>query len=211
MPIKPSSGVLACTAIVASLVLVVACGGSDDEVSTSVPPVTITSAGANPVSAWNETASATINQPASAGGTPEEARPNYAVDLATVHVAIYDAVMAIAKTHQPYAIVPVSAADGASQEAATAAAAYGVLKGLYPSRIATYQALYDSSVAAIADGTARRAAWRSAARWRTRSSHCAPTTGDRSRIRRSFPALRPGSSAPRPIRPDASSRPSVRS
>ena len=24
-----------------------------------------------------------------AGGTPEEARPNYAVDFATVHIAIY--------------------------------------------------------------------------------------------------------------------------
>lgn len=155
MPIRPSSGARACTAIVASLVLVVACGGGDDDGPTPVAPVTITSAGANAVSSWNETASATINQPASAGGTPEEARPNYAVDLATVHVAIYDAVMAIAKTHQPYAIVPVSVADGASQEAATAAAAYGVLKGLYPSRSATYQGLYDSSVAAIADGTAK--------------------------------------------------------
>ena len=46
--------------------------------------------------------------PLGRGGTPEEARPNYAVDLATVHVAIYDAVMAIAGTHQPYAIPPAS-------------------------------------------------------------------------------------------------------
>ena len=42
----------------------------------------------------------TINVPATATGTPEEQRPNTPVDLATVHVAIYDAVMAIAGTHR---------------------------------------------------------------------------------------------------------------
>ena len=151
---RPFAWLAASLAIVASALLV-ACGGDSGDAASAPPAVTITSAGANPVSYWNEIASATINQPASAGGTPEEARPNNAVDLATVHIAIYDAVMAIAQTYKPYAIVPAAPSDGASQEAATAAAAYGVLKGLFPSRSATYQTAYDTAVAAIADGTAR--------------------------------------------------------
>jgi len=133
---------------------VVACGGSDDDAVT-VAPVTITNTGTNAVSYWNEVATTTINVPAAAGGTPEEARPNSSVDLATVHLAIYDAVMAIAKTHQPYATTPTSPADGASLDAATAAAAYGVLKGLFPNRTASYQASYDSYLATLADGTAK--------------------------------------------------------
>ena len=136
--------------------LVTACGGgSGDDSSTAVQPVTVTSVGPNAVSTWNEVAASTIVLPATAGGTLEEARPNYAVDLASVHVAIYDAVVAIAGTYRPYAITPAAAADGASQEAAVAAAAYGVLKGLFPSRSATYQPAYDSALAAIADGTAK--------------------------------------------------------
>ena len=93
--------------------------------------------------------------PASATGTPEERRPNTAVDLATVHVAIYDAVMAIAGTHRPYAITPTAAAAGASQEASVAAAAYRVLLGLFPSRAAQYQTAYDTFLATLPDGAAK--------------------------------------------------------
>ncbi|HSC64015.1 MAG TPA: vanadium-dependent haloperoxidase [Caldimonas sp.] len=128
------------------------CGGGDDP---AVEPVTITVAGPNAVSQWNETATTTINQPAQATGTPEERLPNTAVDLATMHVAIYDAIVAITGTHRPYAITPTANATGASQEAAVAAAAYGVLFGLFPSRTAQYQAAYDAAVAAIPAGTAK--------------------------------------------------------
>jgi len=130
--------------------VLVACGGSD-----SVEPVTITVAGPNAVSTWNQVATDTINVPAAATGTPEEQRPNSAVDLATVHVAIYDAVIAIAGTHQPYAVTPTSPTANASQEAAASAAAYRVLLSLFPSRTAQYQATYDSLLAAIPDGTAK--------------------------------------------------------
>jgi hypothetical protein len=132
--------------------LLVACGGSDNATDT---PVTITVVGPNAVSTWNEIASATVNLPAASTGTPEEQRPNFGADLATVHVAIYDAVMAIVGTHQPYAVVPPSAAADASQEAAVGSAAYRVLLGLFPARTAQYQAAYDGFIAGIVDGPAK--------------------------------------------------------
>lgn len=139
--------------------LLAACGSSDDPVSpgqVAVPFTTGVTTAANPVAYWNKIASDTINQPATpTTGTPEERRPHGQVDLATTHVAIYDAVIAIAGTHMPFAATPTSETEGASQEAAVAAAAYGVLKALFPSRSAQYQDAYDSYVASIADGTAK--------------------------------------------------------
>jgi len=135
---------------VASFLL--ACGGG---ASWQPETVTVTVVGSNAVSHWNEIATATINVPPSATGTPEEQRPNSAVDLATVHVAIYDAVIAIAGTHRPYAITPLTLASGASQEAAAAAAAYRVLLGLFPSRTAQYQAAYNDFLATLPNGNAK--------------------------------------------------------
>src|SRR5664279_3568891 len=93
----PTPSTIAATAC--ALALLGACGGSDDEVA----PVTITVAGPNAVSQWNEIATTTINLPAAVTGTPEEQLPVFAVDLATVQIAVYDAVMAIVGTHKPYA------------------------------------------------------------------------------------------------------------
>jgi hypothetical protein len=137
-------------AAVAAACTLAACGGV-------VAQVTIDAGKANAISRWDETATATINQPNAESGTPEEMQPNYAFDLATVHVAMYDAVIAIAGGYVPFYAKPTSPASGASQDAAAAAAAYAVLKGLYPSRVATYQAAYDRALAAIADPTARDA------------------------------------------------------
>ena len=91
--LAPSMIAIACTNA-----LLLACGGSSSEKDI---PVTVTVAGPNAVTYWNEVATTTINLPAAATGTAEEQRPNTAVDLATVHVAIYDALMAIAGTHKP--------------------------------------------------------------------------------------------------------------
>lgn len=146
LPTFPTVLVAACAAA-----FIGACGGGDDEVA----PVTITNAGPNVVSQWNEIAATTINQPAATTGTPEEQRPTYGVDLATVHVAMYDAVIAIAGTHRPFATTPLAPTEGASQEAAAAAAAYRVLFGLFPARSASYQAAYDSYLASLPAGTAR--------------------------------------------------------
>ena len=105
---------------------------------------------ANIVADWDAIAAATITPPAGVvlppAVTEAEQRPMFQVDLASVHVAIYDAVNAIDRKHEPYAIVPKSRVDGASQEAAVVGAAYGVLKGLFPGRSALYQSAYDNYV-----------------------------------------------------------------
>ncbi len=144
--------------------LVSGCGGSDESSPPppTIQPTTVTvpytngvTTTANPVAYWNKIASDTINVPASPTGTAEEQRPIIQVDLATVHVAIYDAVNAIVGTHRPFAASPTTPAAGASQEAAAAAAAVGVLKGLFPNRSAQYQAAYDVYVAALPAGDAK--------------------------------------------------------
>lgn len=140
--------------------LISGCGGSDDSAGplpiaqppapVAVPYTNGATTPANPVAYWNKIAVDTINVPPTPGtGTPEEQRPSFSVDLATVHTAIYDAVISITETHSPFAVTPTSSAPDASQEAAVAAAAYGVLKGLFPNRFAQYQAAYDSYVAAL--------------------------------------------------------------
>ena len=81
--------------------------------------------------------------------------------MTTVHVAMYDTAMAIAGTHQPYKVTPATPAAGASMEAALAAAAYGVLQGLFPNRAALYQTKYDDAQATVhrrrGQGAGRRA------------------------------------------------------
>lgn len=57
--------------------------------------------------------------------------PVAARNLAIVHLSIYDAVMAIERTHQPYR-TDATAIPGASPEAAVAAAAHRSLVALYP-------------------------------------------------------------------------------
>ena len=57
---RPFAWLAASLAIVASALLV-ACGGDSGDAASAPPAVTIKSAGANPVSYWNEIASATIN------------------------------------------------------------------------------------------------------------------------------------------------------
>ena len=109
----------------------------------------------NAVTTWSEVAAATITGTGTANVTPEEQRPNYVLDLPTVHLAIYDALMAITGTHKPYASDVQAPQGSASQEAAVAAAAYRVLQVLFPNRGALYQAAYNSAVATIADGASK--------------------------------------------------------
>jgi PAP2 superfamily len=133
------------------LALVAACAGSP----VASPPVRIVVTGPDVVSTWNEIAATTVNQPPDPTGTPAEQRPIHAVDLATVQIAVYDAVQAIARTHQPFAVTRLAAAtEGASQEAAVGEAAYRVLRGLFPSRSTTYQPAHDRFIAALATGPA---------------------------------------------------------
>lgn len=128
-----------------------ACGGSDAEDAN----VTVTPNMPNVVSYWNDVANRTVTASAPVNATAEEQRPSYHVDLATVHVAVYDAVSAIDGRFRPYAITPSAPAGGASMDAAASAAAYGVLRALFPNRGAQYQAAYDAAVAAIPAGDAK--------------------------------------------------------
>lgn len=131
-------------------------GGDDSQQADAGPPVTVVPPSSpGTVAAWSQVAAATVNGTGTATVTPEEQRSNYVLDMATVHLAIYDALMAITGTHRPYASAVQPPQAGASPEAAVAAASYRVLQVLFPSRGALYQAAYDSAVAAIADGGAK--------------------------------------------------------
>jgi hypothetical protein len=108
--------------------------------ATSPAPVVVRDLGPNAVSLWTERAAATIALPPSPAGTPQERRPMPSPDMATLHLAIHEA---------------VGAAPAASQEAAVHAAGYAVLKALYPQRSAQYQEAYDKAIAALPAGPAK--------------------------------------------------------
>ena len=76
------------------------------------------------------------------------------LDFAMVHGAIYDAVNAIDRRHQPYLHVR-RASRTASKDAAAATAAFRVLAARYPDKLSTLQGHYDASLAAIPAGTAK--------------------------------------------------------
>jgi hypothetical protein len=122
---------------------------------TAAPPVTLVADHPNVVSYWNDIANKTVLATSAVNTTPEEQRPTFFFDLAAVHVAIYDAVVAIEGRYKPFAVKPKSAAGGASTEAAASAAAYGVLKALFPNRGAQYQAAYEQRLATVPDGLAK--------------------------------------------------------
>jgi hypothetical protein len=118
-------------------------------------PVRIETTGPNAVTRWSEVAIDTINLPASATGTAAEQRPVDSVDLATVHLAIYNALSQITGRYQPYGESVASTPQDASQEAAIAQAARDVLLALYPSRATSYAAAFDSAVTAIPEGASK--------------------------------------------------------
>jgi hypothetical protein len=81
------------------------------------------------------------------------APPRAARAMAIVHAAIYDAVNAIERTHEVYA-VDAFALPGTSAEAAVAAAAHATLASLFPAQAGTFAAELTASLATIADGAA---------------------------------------------------------
>jgi hypothetical protein len=81
--------------------------------------------------------------------------PRALIRLAMVHLAVYDAVNAIAGLpFESYATVPV-VQDPASREAAVAAAAHDVLVALFPAQAADLDAKYAASLEALPDDVAR--------------------------------------------------------
>lgn len=81
--------------------------------------------------------------------------PAINVDFAYVHAAIYDAVNAIDGRYSVFAVTPATSAAGASPEAATAAAAYMVLKGLFPTQQAFLGSTYSIYIGNIPDSSAK--------------------------------------------------------
>src|SRR5216110_3846168 len=115
-------------------------------VALASPPV----ARADAVTDWNLIASNAIV--VTAGQPP----PVSALSFAMVQGAVYDAVNAIDRGHQPYLVQP-SANPTDSKEAAAAAAAFRVLvgfadlPGLFPAQLPTWQPVYDAYIANLPD------------------------------------------------------------
>jgi hypothetical protein len=86
------------------------------------------------------------------GGTPSQGGPTRtARALAIVQTAVFDAVNAIDRQYQPYA-VPRRAPRDASSKAAVAQAAHDTLAALYPDQKATFDRVLRRSLAVVPDG-----------------------------------------------------------
>ncbi|HEX3232078.1 MAG TPA: vanadium-dependent haloperoxidase [Pyrinomonadaceae bacterium] len=103
---------------------------------------------ADKVTDWNAIGSTAIAN-AGRGGTPG------AIDLAYMHIAIYDAVNAIDRRYTVFAVSPSSVPPGASEEAATVEAAYRILINLFATQAAFLDAQYTTSLATIPDGAGK--------------------------------------------------------
>jgi PAP2 superfamily protein len=101
------------------------------------------------VTFWNETA---ITSSAVHLGRAPAVSP---IDLAYVHLAIYDVVVALRTGHQPFAVHVASAPADASLEAAIAAAAHRVLLTMFPSDQAYLDGRYATALSAVPDGAAK--------------------------------------------------------
>jgi hypothetical protein len=105
----------------------------------------------SPVVEWNQTLLVIVRSKGAQPATVHATR-----SFAILHVAIYDAVNAIERSHQPYFVELTRAARTASQDAAADASAYEVLTALYPS----FQTLLDEelqlSLAQLPDDVGKR-------------------------------------------------------
>jgi len=78
------------------------------------------------------------------------------VDLAYMHIAMYDAVNAIDGRYTVFAVRPANVPVGASKEAAAVEAGYRVFRAIIPSsQLAYVDAQYALSMASVADGQAK--------------------------------------------------------
>jgi hypothetical protein len=147
----------------------------------------------NAVVGWHAVMESTV---AGSGRKNAVALPYHAY----VDVAMYDAVTAIDRRFQPFA-VRVDAPDGASEDAAAASAAHDVLVHYFPSQATTLDAALASSLPALLTARVRRTGSTSARRLPRNGWRCVPGTV----WRRPSPTLRVtargyGSRCPR-IRP----------
>jgi hypothetical protein len=128
--------------------------------SSSVPAVMIgiwfavaapTSARANVITDWDETALVVVTPMASFGGpSPYMAQRM----MAMVHAAMFDAVNSIERRYRPY-LVQLTADSATSKEAAAAAAAAAVLATIDAKTAGEMKAALASYLASIPDGAAK--------------------------------------------------------
>jgi len=102
-----------------------------------------------PVIDWNQVLLSIVNTP---GAQPANIQPTR--NFAILHAAIYDAVNAIDRTHEPY-LISVRAPRDASETAAADAAAHTALVGLYPSLQNGLDSDYAAELAHVPNGPAK--------------------------------------------------------
>jgi len=105
----------------------------------------------DPVIQWNRTLLTIVRTP---GAQPATIHPTRS--FAMLHAAIYDAVNAIDRTHESYAVRFSGVSRQASQAAAADAAAHDVLVALYPLLTGTLDTTLQQSLALVPDGAAKR-------------------------------------------------------
>jgi hypothetical protein len=115
--------------------------------STDDEPQVSKNSAVNPVVTWNATLLVIVRTP---GAQPKTIHPTRS--FAIMHAAIYDAVNAIDKTHEPYLVRLRDVSPSASQDAAASSAAHEVLVALYPSFQATLDNQLKQSLALVPDG-----------------------------------------------------------
>jgi membrane-associated phospholipid phosphatase len=98
---------------------------------------------------WNKTLLHVFSTP---GAQPATIHPTRS--LAILHAAMYDAVVSITRSGQPY-LVSVNAPSKARPDAAAAQAAHDTLAALYPSLSAPFDQQLSTELAAIPNGTAK--------------------------------------------------------
>jgi hypothetical protein len=102
-----------------------------------------------PVIDWNQTLLSIVNTP---GAQPANIQPTR--NFAILHAAIYDAVNAIDRSHEPY-LIDVRAPRDASETAAADAAAHTALVGLYPAEQSSLDAEYAAELGSVSAGPAK--------------------------------------------------------
>jgi PAP2 superfamily len=98
----------------------------------------------NPVVAWNKTLLVIVRTKGAQPATVHATR-----SFAILHAAIYDAVNAIARSHEPYLVQLTRVPETASQDAAASVAAHDVLSALYPAFQATLDSQLSQELAAL--------------------------------------------------------------
>ena len=141
------------------VVLLASCGPTPTDTTTPadegrLQAVTAEAPSVNPVVQWNRILLQIVRTPGAQPATVHATR-----SFAILHVAIYDAVNSIDRTHTPYLVRPreAGAPRSASQDAAAAAAAHDVLVALYPSLRAQLDTQQQRSLAQVPDGERKTA------------------------------------------------------